>query len=81
MFGGYSYETTLAYFKFTLRNPNDVRNGETRGEWFYRLHKITGGEFAQIVRSRESKAEFLRIMAIKDGINLGMNTKWWKNED
>lgn len=52
-FGGYTYANTLACFKFTLLDPNDIRNGETRSEWFIRVHKITGKEFAEIVRERE----------------------------
>jgi len=50
-FNGYTYENTLACFKFTMKNPNDVRNGETRGEWFVRVHGITGKEFMKITQN------------------------------
>lgn len=50
---GRSYEAALADFKFTKKNPNDVRNGETRAEWFVRLYGVTGEEFVKIGRERE----------------------------
>ena len=72
-FNGYSYETTLAYFKYTLKNPSDVRNDETRGDWFARCRGITGSEFAKIVRARESETEYRRIMDIKNRTDVGIN--------
>ena len=54
-FNGFDYETTLKYFKYTRSNPQDVRNGETRGEWFKRCHGITGKEFAEIIKQKEAE--------------------------
>lgn len=70
-FNGFDYETTLAYFKYTMRNPTEVRNGETRGAWFERCHGITGKEFAKVVREVESEPEFCRIMGIENRTNMG----------
>ena len=70
-FNGSSYSTTLEYFKFTLKNTDEVRNGETRRQWFERCHDIGLREFAKIVRAREPRTEFLRIMDIKNRSNLG----------
>lgn len=53
MFGPYDYDTTLAYFRYTLHDPEEVRNGETRGEWFARCHDISCNDFKQIVKARE----------------------------
>lgn len=73
-FGGFSYETTLAYFKFTLLNTDDVRNEETRQQWFERCHEIELREFAKTVRAREPRAQFLRIMDIKNRADLGRSS-------
>lgn len=70
-FGGYDYECILAYFKYTLLNTDDVRNEETRQQWFERCHDVGLREFAEIVRKVESRAEFLRIMDIKKRADMG----------
>ena len=51
-FGKYDFDTTLAFFKYTKENPTEIRNGETRGDWFTRCHGITGAEFAKIAKAR-----------------------------
>lgn len=61
-FNGYSYASTLAFFKYTLRAPSDVRNGETRGDWFFRCHGITGKDFAEIIKQREKPRDYQQIM-------------------
>ena len=71
-FGGYDFDTTLAYFKYIIRNPGDVRNGETRGEWFARCHDISGADFAEIMRARISEPEYRRIMATKNRPYVGL---------
>ena len=52
-FGGYDYQTTLAFFRYTIKNPTDVRNNETRAAWFTRCHDITCNDFKAIIKARE----------------------------
>lgn len=48
-FGGFSYETTLAYYNYARANPKQIMGtGETCGEWFVRHHEITGVEFEKV---------------------------------
>lgn len=70
-FGGYDYATTFAYWRYTTKNPGDVRNSETRAEWFARCHQITVDEFAEIVRSRGAPIKPGRNLADKNRPHMG----------
>ena len=62
-FGGFTYKQTVQFFMLVVTCSKDKwYSGETKGDWFCRCHKITGKEFAEIIKQRETPKEFERIM-------------------
>ncbi len=54
-FNGYTYKNTNGCYGLAKEDPEGLMpNGETRKDWFERVHGVTFSEFAEIQRQRNS---------------------------